>query len=92
MMKHWSSILLVILVSAALMQLYRTHVELECTCEVLSFQVKGEADMLKGTTRYFSERTRRDAQRIAELEANLKALTAVKTQASDNGPAPAARF
>ena len=91
-MKHWSNILLVTLVAAALMQLYRAHVELECTCDVLAFQVRSEADMLKGTSRHFSERTRQDAQKIAELEAKLNALGAGKTQSIDNRSAPAARF
>jgi hypothetical protein len=88
-MKHGSSILLVGLFSAALMQLYRTHVELKCTCDVLAFQVRSQADMLRGTARYFSERTHRDAQKIGELEAQLKALTAGKTQSIDLRSAPA---
>jgi hypothetical protein len=82
-MKHWSNILLVTLVAAGLMQLYRAHVELECTCDVLAFQVKSQSDMLRGTSRHFSERTHQDAQKIAELEAKLKAMTAGKTQSVD---------
>jgi hypothetical protein len=91
-MKHWSSILLITLVAGALMQLYRAHVEMEYTCEVLAFQVSGQADMLKGTACRFGERTRLDGQKIAELEAKLKALNPGKTQVIDNGSAPAAHF
>lgn len=90
-MKHWSNILLVTLVVAALMQLYRAQVELECTCDVLAFQAKSQADMLRGTNRHFGERRRQDAQKIAELEAQLRALNAAKTQSVNTAfPAPQA--
>jgi len=91
-MKHWSNILLVTLVAAALMQLYRANVELECTCDVLAFQVRSQTDMFRGITHRFSDRTRQDAQKIAELEAKLKAMNAGKTQSIDTGSAPPASF
>ncbi len=91
-MNHRSSILLFTLVSGALMQLYIAHVEMEYTCEVLAFQVSSQADMLKGTACRFGERARQDAQKIAELEAKLKALNPGKTQVIENRSAPAAHF
>jgi hypothetical protein len=76
-MKHLSSILLATLVSVALMQLYRAHLELKCETNLLTMNDK---------------RTRWQAEKIAGLETKLKALTAGKTQSTDNGSAPAALF
>jgi hypothetical protein len=79
-MKQLSGILLVTLVSAALMQLYRAHMEQQYTCEVLAREVKCKADLLNATILKFHERTRRDTQKIAELETKLTALTAGKSR------------
>jgi hypothetical protein len=79
-MNQLSGILLATLVSAALMQLYRAHMEQQYTCEVLAREVKCEADLLSVTILKTNERTRRDTQKIAELETKLTALIAGKSQ------------
>ena len=43
-MKHFSSILLATLVSAALTQLFCAHLELKYTREALTWELKSEAD------------------------------------------------
>ena len=87
-MKHLLGILVVVLVSAALMQLLCAHLELKYTRETLAGELKGEANLLAMS----NKRTRRQAEKTAELETKLKALTAGKTQSTDNGSAPAALF
>ncbi|HTY87927.1 MAG TPA: hypothetical protein VMB80_10720, partial [Candidatus Acidoferrum sp.] len=72
-MKRLSSMLLVVLFAASLMQLYRVYVELQCTCEVLAFQVNGKSEQLKALVATNFKRTRQDTQKIAELEAKLTA-------------------
>jgi hypothetical protein len=87
-MKHFSSILLATLVSAALMQLFCAHLELKYTREALAWELKSEADLLNMS----NERTRRQAEKTARLETKLKALTAGKTQSTNSGSNPAALF
>ena len=87
-MKHFSSILLATLVSAALMQLFCVHLELKYTREALAWELKSEADLLNMS----NERTRRQAEKTARLETKLKALTAGKTQSTNGGLNPAALF
>jgi hypothetical protein len=88
MLKHLAAILATALASAALMQLFCANMELKYTRETLAWELKCEDKLL--TMR--NERMRRQAEKIAELETKLKALTAGKTQLSDNGAAPAALF
>ncbi len=69
---------LTILVAAVLMQLYRAHTELKYNYEALAWQVKCENGQLKAIIATGFQRTGRDARKIAELEAELKVLTAEK--------------
>ena len=78
MMKHISSVLLATLFVAALMQLFYAHMELKYNCDALAWQVKGENDQLMTVIGTTFERTRQDAQKIAELEAQIKVQTAQK--------------
>ena len=91
-MKQLSNMLLATLVAAALMQLYRAHMELKYNCEALAWQVNSDAAQLKASIATSYQRTHRDAQKIAELEAKIKALTAAKTRSTDSGSVPAALF
>lgn len=74
-MKNLLNMLLAILVATALLQLYRAHMELKYNCEMLAWQVKSDDEQLKAGMRNSYKRTHQDAQRIAELEAKVKALT-----------------
>jgi hypothetical protein len=86
--KQLSGVLVAVLASAAVMQLLCAYLELKYTRETLAWELKCEANLL--TMR--NERTRRQAEKIAELETKLKALTAEKTPLTDNGPAAAGLF
>ena len=88
MMKHFSSILLATLVSAALMQLFCAQLELKYTREALTWELKSEARLLTMN----NERTRRQTEKKAELEIKLKALTAGETRSLASTSAPAALF
>jgi len=77
-MKRVTRTLLVILFAVSLMQLYLAYAELQCTCETLSFQVNGKSDQFKALVATSFQRTRQDAQKIAELEAKIASLTAEK--------------
>ena len=79
-MKRLSNMLLVILFAVSLMQLYRANVELRCAYETLSFQVNAKSDQFKALMATDFQRTRRDAQKITELEAKIAALTAEKAR------------
>ncbi len=80
-MKNLLNMLLAILVATALLQLYRVHMELKYNYETLAWQVKSDDEQLKAGVRSSFQRTHQDAQRIAELEAKLKALTPEKGRA-----------
>ena len=71
-MKRYLGMLLTSLAATALILLSRTNVELKYKCETLAWQAKGETDQLKAIIAPNLERVRRDAQKIAELEAKLK--------------------
>ena len=75
-MKHLANILLATLFAVGLMQLYRANAELKCNYETLAWQVQNENDQLKACVATSYQRTHRDAQKIAELEARIKTLTA----------------
>jgi len=79
-MKHRASILLAILFAVVLMQLCRANVELKCNYETLAWQVQNENDQFKACIAANYQRTHRDAQKIAELEAKIKTLTAAPSR------------
>ncbi len=76
------NMLLAILVAAALLQLYRAHMELKYNYDALAWQVKSDDEQLKAGIRISFQRTHQDAQKIAELEAKLKAQTPEKSQSN----------
>ncbi|MGH7994063.1 MAG: hypothetical protein ACREDQ_11140, partial [Limisphaerales bacterium] len=63
-------------------ELYRAHMELKYDYETLAWQTKGEACQFKAIITTSYQRTHRDAQKIAELEGQIKALTARNGQAN----------
>ena len=81
-MKHLMNILLVTLFAVALAQLYRAQVELKYNYETLAWQEQGQTDQFGKTVAASYQRTHRDAQKIAELEAQIKVLTAEKSRAN----------
>ncbi len=86
--KPLSGILAVILASAALMQLFCAQLELKYTRQALAAELKSEARLLAMN----HQRTRRQAEKIAELETRLRAMTGGKTGLTGDGPAAAAHF
>jgi len=62
------------------MQLYRANVELKYNYDTLAWQVQNGNDQLKACIAANYQRTHRDAQKIAELEAQIKTLTAGQGQ------------
>ena len=87
-MKRRAGILVVILLMAALMQLFCAYLELNYTRETLVWELKCETNLITMN----NKRTRRLAEKTVELETKLKALTAGKTLSTNNEPAPAALF
>jgi len=77
-MKQLLRILLVTLSAAALIQLYCAHMELKYNYETLAWQEKGQTDQFVKIIVASYQRTHRDAQKMAELEAQVKTLTAEK--------------
>lgn len=75
-MKHILNVLLVTLFAAALMQSYRAHLELKTNYESLAWQMKNKTEQFDAIIAADFQRTHRDVQKIAELEAQIKALTA----------------
>jgi len=75
-MKHLLNILSVTLVAVAVAQLYRGHMELKYNYETLAWREKGQTDQFSKILETSVQRTHRDAQKIAELEGQVKALTA----------------
>jgi len=80
-MKHNWNILLVTLVAVVLAQLFRADVELKYDCETLAWQEKGQTDQFEKIMATSYQRTHRDAQKIAALEAQIRTLTAEKSRA-----------
>jgi len=81
-MKHLINILLVTLFAVALAQLYRAHMELKYNYETLAWQEKGQTDQFVKIIGASYQRSHRDAQKIAELEAQVKTLTAENGRAN----------
>jgi hypothetical protein len=75
-MKHILNVLLVTLFAAALMLSYRAHMELKTNYEALAWQMKNKTDQFDAIIAANFQRTHQDAQKIAELKAQIKALTA----------------
>ncbi|MGA9780444.1 MAG: hypothetical protein ACLPRE_00095 [Limisphaerales bacterium] len=86
-MKYLLKILMVTVVAAGLIPLYGVHMGLKYRCEALDGQVESYDKELNACVVSACERSYRDAQRIAELEAELKALTAEKADATVFKPA-----
>jgi hypothetical protein len=78
--------LLVILIAIALMQLYRAQMKLKINCEELTGQVECDGEQINACVTAAYARTYQDAQKIAELEAKLKALTAEKVDSTGFKP------
>jgi hypothetical protein len=81
-MKHLLRILPATVFAAALMQLYCAHMELKYNYEALAWREKCQTDQLGEIIGTGFQRTHRDAQKIAELEGQIKALTAKNGQAN----------
>jgi len=81
MNRLWN-ILWVTLMTTALAQLYYVHTELKYHCDMLGSQVKCQTDQFQALVAASSLRTHRNAQKIAELEASLKALTTGKDRSN----------
>jgi len=75
-MKNILKILLVTLFAAALMQSYRAHMELKSNYEALAWQMKNKTDQFDAIIAANFQRTHRDMQKTADLEAQIEALTA----------------
>ncbi len=88
-MKKYLNVLLVMLIAAALMQLCCVYVELKSNCDTLTRQVQNDGEQLCVYMAAAYARTHQDAQKIAELEAKLKALTAEEVESTGLQPASA---
>jgi hypothetical protein len=74
-MKRILNLLLVTLFAAALMQSYRAHMELKYNYEALALIMKNKTAQFDGVIAMNLQQTQRDAQKAADLEAQIKALT-----------------
>jgi len=79
-MKHPLRILLATVSAAALMQLYCAHMELKYNYEALVWREKSQTDQFGKIIGTGLQRTHQDAQKITELEDQIKALTAKNGQ------------
>jgi len=79
-MKRILNILLVTLFAAALTQFYRAHVELKSNYEALAWQMKNKTEQLDAILAANFQQTHLDVQKIAQLEAQIKALNAGTNQ------------
>ena len=79
---NFTGIVLVALLAAALMQLCVAHLELKYNYEAVAWVAKNDHEQLKAIVTAGFQRMHRDAQRIADLEARLTALTAQKAQSN----------
>jgi hypothetical protein len=77
-MKHLLNISLVTLIAVALMQLYRANMELKYNYEALTWQMNNKTEQFNAIIAANFPRTYRDAQNVAKLETQIKALTAGK--------------
>jgi hypothetical protein len=81
-MKHFLNILLVTLFAVALAQLYFANMVLKYNYDALAWQEKGQTDQFRQIIGTNFQRTYRDAQKISELEAQIKTLTTEKDRAN----------
>jgi hypothetical protein len=81
-MKRLLRILLVALFAVALAQLYRANMELKYNYEALAWLMESESYQFEANIAKSYQRTCQDAQKIAELEAQIQALTADKSRAN----------
>ena len=81
-MKHLLNILLVALFAVAVAQLYRGHMELKYNYESLALREKSQTDQFSVILATSVQRTHRDAQKIAALEAQIRTLTAANGRAN----------
>ena len=81
-MKHLLNILLVALFAAVLAQLFRADMELKYNFEALAWQEQGQTDQFNMIIAASYQRTHRDAQKIAALEAQIRTLTAANGRAN----------
>jgi hypothetical protein len=79
-MKHLLRILPVTLFAVALMQLYQAHMELKYNYEALTWQMNNKTEQFDAIIAANLQRTHQDVQKIAELKAQIKALTAGANQ------------
>ncbi|MGH7993482.1 MAG: hypothetical protein ACREDQ_08195 [Limisphaerales bacterium] len=86
-MKKYLNMLLVMLVAAALMQVYRVYVDLKSNYNALTWQVQSDGEQLCAYMAAADVRTHQDARKIAELEAKLKTLTPEKVESTGVQPA-----
>jgi hypothetical protein len=82
-MKHLSNILLGTLFAAALMLLYCAHMELKYNFEAFTWQTKGQADQFNSMIATSYQRTHQAAQKITELEVQIKTLTTLNGQTNN---------
>ena len=75
-MKHLLSILPATVFAAVLLQLFCAHLELKYNYEALVRREKSQTDQFGKIIGTGLQRTHQDAQKIAELEDQVKALTA----------------
>jgi hypothetical protein len=86
-MNNFLKILMVTVVAAGLIRWYGAHMELKYRCEALDWQVESYGKELNACIVSACGRSYRDAQKIAELEVKLKALTAEKADSIGLKPA-----
>ena len=82
MMQRLLNILLIAPFAVALAELYRADRELKYSYEVLAWEEKGQTDQFEKIIATSYQRTHRDAQKIAALEAQINTLTAEKGRAN----------
>ncbi|MGH7951034.1 MAG: hypothetical protein ACREFE_03820 [Limisphaerales bacterium] len=85
-MKHFLNILPGILFAAALILLYRAHMELKYNFEAFAWQTKDQADRFSSMIATSYQRTRHDAKKITELKLQIKTLTAMDDQTNQVHP------
>jgi hypothetical protein len=79
-MKRILNILLVTLFAVALMQLFRTHMELKYNHDALAMEMKHKIAQFDAVVAMNVQQTHLDAKKNAELEAQIAALTVEANQ------------
>jgi len=85
--KNLPNLLLGTLLAAALLLLYRAHMELKYNFESLAWQVSGEAGQFKSTIATCYQRTHQNAQKTTELEVQIKTLATLNGRTNEFRPA-----